>query len=447
MKAREYDLRLQEQVKLTRQEVLTMSEAATLQHQALDNCIKRELSSVRSLSIEVRDNVGGLGDSMETSFSLLHEAVRNTKASTNAVHERIEKAHVYVKSMNEELRRATTNVNDNISRGTRTIKAAFKRNLKLQTQNARSQKNTGLQAHQDMMRIKSMLAHFVVSNARSDHLDVDYFRIDGVEAANVMMPLMLMSTYMPSMFSKLAEQQSLGIAREDIETIHKEFNLLLAASHEASASALKGDLLPTTCTSSRSTMKRRIPEEDVLSRNSGKKRRLEKFRYNSSAKTQRQLWSQCLATGELSIVVEAQQKEGNKSSSVVISAFFVPRPEICSTGLLAMFKRIVTRASTPKLSRYMRSFNVMLGNIEPAQVACMSNDVETLQAMLAAREITPWDRNEHGWTLLLVRICYSDYFEIRLMTTISTVHGAVRSKRHDFFYRRVLDTIIIGGQL
>ena len=393
---------------MTRQEALTTSETVKLQHQALDNCIKHELGSVRSLSIKVCDSFGELGNSMETNFSIFHDIIQNTKASTNAVQEWNENAHVNIRNTNDEHRRAVADVNDNISRGTKTIKAAFKRNLKLQTQNDRRQKNASLRMHQDLMRIQSMLAQFILSNVRSDDLDVDYFRIDGVEVATVMMPLMLMSTHMPSVFSNLADQQPLGIGREDIETFHKEFNQLLAASHEASAKALKGGLVPTAGTSSRFTMKRRVPEGDALSRNSRKKRRLENFRHNSSVNTQRQVWSHCLATGELSIVVEAQQKERNKSSSAVFSAFFVPRPEICSTGLLAIFKRMVTRASTPKLSRYMRTFNLMLGNIEPPQVACLRDDVGALQAMLSAREITPWDRNEYGWTLLLVRICNSD---------------------------------------
>ena len=413
MNVREYDLRLLEQVELSRQEALTARETVALQHQALDSCIKHELGSVRNLSTKVCESVGRLRESMETSFSILDDAVQKSRASTNAVQEWNENYYVTLRHMNDEVRSAVANANDNTLRGTTAIKAILNRSLKLQTQDMRSQKKASLRIQQDLMRIQSMLAQFIVSNTSNNELEADYCRIEAVDVATVMMPLMLMSSHMPLMLNKLADQQSLGLGREEIEMFHKEFNQLLAASHEASAKALRGGLLPITSTCSRSTLKRRNQYENLMLSSSKKKRRLRNFRHNSSIKTQRKVWSQSSTTGELSIVVEAQEKVRCRSPSVVFTAFFVPRPDICSTGLLAILKRVVTKASAPKISRFMRSFNLMHGNIVPAQVACMGNDVEALQAMLSAREITPWDRNEHGWTLLLVSISNSKYFRIK----------------------------------
>ncbi|MCJ1382294.1 hypothetical protein MMC17_005407 [Xylographa soralifera] len=340
-----YDLILQEQVKLTQQELLRTSEAARLQQQDSDHYFKHELGSVRSLSVEVRDNVTELGNSMESNLALLHEVVQNANSSGNAVQERIENANINIKDMNDGLRRAIAKVDSNASRSTQTIEAAFKRNLKIQMHNARRQKISSLRTHQGLEQMQSMLAGFIVTHARNDNLDVDYFRVDGVEVATAMMPLMLMSAHMPSMFNKLAQQLPFGMSREDIDTFHKEFNQLLAACHEASARELKESLAPTACTTPRSTTRRTTAEVAVASRSSGTKRRLEQFSSYSSVKRQRHSWTQHLTTGSLSIVVEAQQEEEDKTPVAVFSASFVPRHEICSTGLLTMFKQTVTRAT------------------------------------------------------------------------------------------------------
>ena len=73
-----------------------------------------------------------------------------------------------------------------------------------------------------------------------------------------------------------------------------------------------------------------------------------------------------------------------KSLWLLFTASFISYPELSSVGVYAMFKRLMTAASKPKISRHIQTFNV--GPVWGlAFQAVTFNDVSKLQTLFSAR--------------------------------------------------------------
>ena len=94
-------------------------------------------------------------------------------------------------------------------------------------------------------------------------------------------------------------------------------------------------------------------------------------------------------------------------TSIVIASFrFTPNLNVHNTGICALFRREMQRASKPSISRNLRVIRQITRDDDqvgrPLVTALINDDLDCIQHMLSSGQIRPWDQDWGGRNLLKV---------------------------------------------
>ena len=220
---------------------------------------------------------------------------------------------------------------------------------------------------------------------------------EGMSLGAVTKPLMLVEDTFFRSLSEVSDDRSSGFREDNFEWVFDEFSNLLAASHEASASAIRKRPLRSKTNEASWT---------PLSSNCSTRAISTPEAASSSGSDTQELLSvqklskmfRIISTGLLSIKLTTGASHG--SSKITTAAFtFIPAYEICKEGVSVTLGRTSVTVRNPSIARSIISFNVVPGEA-PIFDAIIYNDIGKVQELFSSKQASPHDRNSEGTTLL-----------------------------------------------
>ena len=392
-------MRLRRQIKLAREDISKTQEVTKTQYEALHNSLD---SAVQSSSLLTGVHLDNIKISSNTGFSMLRDAAQDIKAETTTVRRQIDGAQQIALSGREDLRIEIMRTRNNTLKGLRTIQRSTRETLRHQQREARRQQSANYITQRGLAELHSMITSLHV---KSDNADCGSdVVINNVDLKSITMPLMLMKPPLFNALATLAEGTQTDIFKEDADLFCSEFNELLAASHNASATATsytKSSISSKGFNDPSHAQKMVGEKQQIMSTTSKGKKRWHEDEELLPVKARRGLWAESTYAGRLYVEVRGGHVTNRRTSLNAFSVCFTPRPELATVGILATFKKIITAAWNPKISWYLRTFNILLWH-NPVFDALKNDDVKKLQAMFSAKEVSPWDRDSKDNTLIWV---------------------------------------------
>ena len=209
-------------------------------------------------------------------------------------------------------------------------------------------------------------------------------------------PFMLMGDiFFNSVYQILNNQPS--VTNEDnIGWVTNEFRSILAASHEASASAIRKQLQKSKANEASRTPLRRFSQ--VM-----KTRDASLSSKNVQGLRTRQILSTSLvretSVGYLSIKLYASQ---GSPLATTATFTFTPASEICERGISATLVRAFDSTQGTCIPPKITSFNIIPVD-HPVRRAIFENNIKRVQELFSSRQASPHDRFPDGTSLLSVR--------------------------------------------
>jgi len=392
----------------------------------------RALTSYRQNDIIIRGQIKATQDGIQAAQTVSgnqHQGLLDQiQQSTTTLKRKFEESREAVTSNTEVIRRDISQANSGVLKVNQVVQTSIEQSAKRQRGLARQHADGTIQLLERMDRMQAILSNYIGAKPRVGTVTpVNVTTTENLDV--IVMPLMLMKSNLPEAISMLESGGQAFLSKEDAEFLQSEVNELLAAAHGASSVALRRPQSSGEVGESAFLESYEPCTQPHLTKELPRKAAWKQFAH----------WT---FVGMLSIGI--RKESGTLSSAMSASVTFMPKPELSKLGVSIVWTKEMRAAINPRISRCIRTFQILASYKHPAICAAKSNNVLELQRMLSAKEISPWDRNTESHNLVFVITAFLQILEIMLKRA-RWLHVMGHTMSRDYFWKRVLLHMIPTG--
>lgn len=389
---RQNDITIRSKLKSTQDDIRAARTVSGNQHQGI--------------ILQVQESTAETHERLSTGFTTLNGTTQAIQGDATTLKRRFEELNDEAASCTKLIRSDVSQVNSHVLKVDQVVRAGMEQTAKRQRRLGRQQVKSARQIMKTMAQLQvTMTTHIGrASPAGAVHPDRFTQSTDNMELT--VMPLMLMKSSLCEVVGKLESGGEMYLSPEELQLLRSEINEVLAAGHEVSAAALRRDQL--TGENGSSTAHYQTADVDIgRSPRSSEQGLQAPSTQRPRRKAAWKRFEHWTFAGVLSIGI--LRESGIPSSASSASITFTPNHHlhVCKVGISIALTNELRAAMSPKISRYIRTFRVMSfyegpGYHHPAVEAIRENDVRELQHFLSSKEISPWDRDRGGDSILNV---------------------------------------------
>lgn len=215
--------------------------------------------------------------------------------------------------------------------------------------------------------------------------------------AKAVMPLMMMHPLIYMLISKTESLWKVTLPQAEKKWLWSEFRMLLASSHEASATSLRQQIA-TKCDEGASCGISSSIYGGDIQQVGGPSKRLH-TRWPMPSPSSKIVTYRQTGEGYLSFELDGWPFSDTNGSSVTMS--FVPPQLAPRTGVSVKFVKFLQENLKPQIYRHLTMFNIIPWK-GPLRNAIQNNDILEVRNLFASGKASPYDRLENGHSILCV---------------------------------------------
>lgn len=384
---RQNDITIRSKLKSTQDDIRVARTVSGNQHQGV--------------VLQVRESTAETHERLSTGFTTLNGTTQAIQGDTTTLKRRFEELNDEAASCTKLIRSDVSQVNSNVLKA----QAGMEQTAKRQRRLGHQQVNSTRRLFKGIKKLQAIVTTHIQGAPPAGRIHSDRLTQSPDNMELTVMPLMLMKSSLCEVVGKLESGGEMYLSPEELQLLRSEINEILAAGHEASASALRSGQV----TGEDGNSAARYQTADVDFRRSPRPNEPGLQALSPQSQRRKAAWKRfvhCTFAGVLSIGILRESETVSPASSASIT--FTPNPHLYNVGVAIVLTNELKAAMSPRISRNIRTFRVISFYGGPGYHAAFQaigeDNVIGLQRLLSSKVLSPWDRTADGRTLLTVRM-------------------------------------------